>query len=122
MIIQQNPDKPNTMVGVDQENSACLVVQAFDFLEGSSAGDSFDLTEMQGRPVRVYLDLDGSATIDATRDHYWLLAEAILPDCQFENKPTGRLDENGQEITDLVERPLDLNEVEITVFPLPEVE
>jgi hypothetical protein len=70
----------------------------------------------------VYLDLDGSATIDATRDHYWLLAEAILPDCQFENKPTGRLDENGQEITDLVERPLDLNEVEITVFPLPEVE
>lgn len=56
------------------------------------------------------------------RDHYWLLAEAVLHERQFDSRPTGQVDEHGQPIMAIVERPLDLTDVQITVFPLPEVE
>ena len=39
----------------------------------------------------------------------------------IKNVPTGEIDERDQEIMQTVEMPLNLNDVEITVFALPEV-
>lgn len=121
MIVQHDPDKPNNAITIDQANPGRLVVAPFPFPGGQCAGGVFDLTTFQSGPFRLYLDGDGSLSTDLYRDHYWLLAEVILPEKKFDSQPTGRVDENGQPIMVMVERPLDLNEVPITVFTLPEV-
>jgi len=124
-IVQHDPLKPNPTISVDQVNPAQLVIVAFAYPGGNCPGATVDLTGFQGGPVRIYLDTDGAISTDLYKDHYWLLAEAILPERRYDSQPTGRVDEkvdeNGQPIMVMVERPLDLNEVPITVFTLPEV-
>lgn len=120
-IVQQNTDKPNEAILVSQDNPAHLAVQPFSFGGGQTVAAVFDLTPYQGRPFRLYLDEDGSYSAEMQRSHYWLLAETILPNMELENIPTGRVDEDGQEITEMVEKQLNLNGVDITVFSLPEV-
>ena len=88
---------------------------------GDTASATIDLTPFQGGPFRLYLDSDGSLSTDLYRDHFWLLAEAVLPERIFDQEYTGQIDGNGQAITRMVERPLDLNMINVTVFPLPEV-
>ncbi|MEW5898171.1 MAG: hypothetical protein AB1652_03235 [Bacillota bacterium] len=121
MIVQYDQDKPNSAITIDQANPGRLVVAPFSFPNGQCAGGVFDLTPFQGGPFRLYLDGDGSLSTDLYKDHYWLLAEVILPERQFDSVPTGQVDEHGQQVTQIVERPLDLSLVEITVFPLLEV-
>jgi len=118
VIIQHNPDKPNAALSIDQASPNRLVVASFPFPGGECAGGRIDLTPFQGGPFRLYLETDGSLSTGPFQDHYWLLAEAVLPERHFENQPN----EHGQPVMTLVERPLDLNDVQITVFPLPEVE
>ncbi|NPV27916.1 MAG: hypothetical protein HPY81_10920 [Firmicutes bacterium] len=120
-IIQHDPSKPNQAVSIDQTNPARLVIAPFAFPGGNCPGGTIDLTEHQGGPSRIYLDTDGAISTDLYRDHYWLLAEAILPERRYDNEPTGQVDEHGQPIMTMVERPLDLNNIQITVFSLPEV-
>jgi len=122
MIVQREPNKPNEVISIDQTLPNRLVVTAFNFPGGECTGGTIDLTPFQGGPFRLYLEEDGSLSTELFRDHYWLLAEAVLPERQFDSRPTGMTDENGQPIMEMVERPLDLNDVQITVFPLPEVE
>ncbi len=122
MIVQRDPNKPNEVISIDQASPNRLVVAAFRFPGGQCTGGAIDLTPFQGGPFRLYLEEDGSLSTELFRDHYWLLAEAVLPERQFDSRPTGMTDENGQPIMEMVERPLDLNDVQITVFPLPEVE
>jgi hypothetical protein len=121
MIVQHDPDKPNEAITIDEAVPSRLVVAPFDFPGGQCSGGIVDLTPFQGGPFRLYLEKDGSLSTERFRDHYWLLAEAMLPDRQFDSVPTGQVDEHGQAITEMVERALDLNTVDITVFPLPEV-
>lgn len=120
-IVQHDPERPNAVISIDQGDTARLVVEPFDFPGGRCAGGTVDLTPFQGGPFRLYLEADGSLNTDLYRDHYWLLAEAILPERQYESRSTGQVDENGQPITIMVEVPLNLNDIEIIVFPLPEV-
>jgi hypothetical protein len=122
MIIQHDPNKPNEVISIDQASPHRLVVAAFRFPGGECAGGTIDLTPFQGGPFRLYLEKDGSLNTELCWDHYWLLAEAVLPEKQFDNQPTGRVDENGQPIMEMVERPLNLNDIQIILFPLPEVE
>lgn len=121
MIIQRDPSKPNEAISIDQATSSRLVIDAFPFPGGECAGGGIDLTPFHGGPFRLYLEVDGSLNMELFRDHYWLLAEAILPERRYESQPTGQVDENGQPIMVMVERPLDLNNIQITVFSLPEV-
>ena len=55
------------------------------------------------------------------QDHFWLLAEANVPERLMESVSTGEFDEHGQEIMKSVDVPLDLNNVEIKAYALPEV-
>lgn len=118
-IIQQNNQAPNTVVSIDEHNTAQLVVAAFNFPGGHCAGDTIDLTSFQGGPVRVYFDQDGTLSLDLYRDYYWLLAECILPDRRYDQVDSGQVDPNGQPIMRTVEKLLNLQDIGITVFPLP---
>lgn len=121
MIIQHDLDKQNNAIAIDQAIPNRLVVAAFSFLGGECAGDDIDLASFQGGPFRLYLEADGSLSTELFRDHYWLLAEATLPEKQYDNVPTGQTDEYGNPKMELVERVLDLNDIDIFVFSLPEV-
>lgn len=120
-IMQTDPKRPNEAVTINPANPNRIQVSPFPYFGGNTAPATIDATPFQGGPLRVYLDPDGSISTDLYRDHYWLLAEAILPERRYENQPTGQVDENGQPMMAMVELPLDLNDVEIIVFPLPEV-
>lgn len=121
MIVQHDAGQPNQAISVDSANHSTLVVAPFPFLDKQCAGAQFDLTPFQGGPVRLYLEMDGSLNTEPFRDHFWLLAEAILPERKFDNQSTGQVDENGQPLYQMVEISLDLNEVSITAYSLPEV-
>lgn len=121
MIVQHNPGKPNEAIDIDQTTSSRLVIAAFPFPGGECAGGRIDLTPFQGGPFRLYLEKDGSLSTELFQDHYWLLAEAILPERRYDSEPTGQVHEHGQPIMTMVERQLNLNELNIIVFPLPEV-
>lgn len=122
MIVQHDQSKPNTVISIDPSDRACLKVDNFQFGNIQVQGRSFDLSPYQGGPFRLYLEADGSFSTDFEEDHYWLMAEVVLPERKFESVPTGVVDENGQEMTVIQEVPLDLEgpEIKIVVFPLPE--
>jgi hypothetical protein len=122
MFIQHDPEHPNLAIKVDDTDAACLAIHAIPFKGGVFEPKVINLTPFQGGPFRLYLDGNGELSTDLYGDHYWLLAETILPDKQYDTIGTGEVDDNGQEVTALLERPLDLNDIGITVFPLPEVE
>jgi hypothetical protein len=117
MIRQQNPGKPNPNITIQGSK---LLISTFKVGDKTVKSKTLDLTPYQGGPFRLYLDADGSLSTELDRDHFWLLAEAVIPEQTFENDPTGQVDENGQAISRMVARPLDLANVEITVFELPE--
>lgn len=116
MIKQQG-----NIVQIDGENSAKLIVNSFVINNIRTATQTFDLTEHQGKPFRLYVEKDASLSTDTSCDHYWLLAEAIIPEKKMSSILTGNTDENGQQQTKCVEVPLDLNDIDITVYELPEV-
>ncbi|MDK2902734.1 MAG: hypothetical protein PWQ93_653 [Clostridiales bacterium] len=122
MIIQKDPSRPNNILSINDLAPNELIVADFDCDGLHVSGKIYDLTPFQGGPFRLYVDEDGMLSTDIYRDHYWLIAEAIIPDKQYESVPTGQTDENGQPKTEIVERLLDLNGTDITVFPLPEEE
>lgn len=120
VIKQQNPDNPNTVVSVHAEQPSKLVVEPFRFGEVVTKLVEFDLTAYQGKPFRLYVEEDGSFSVDPNRDHFWLLAEVLVPERMVESVPTGDETEDGQVVHQLMELPLDLNDVVITVFELPQ--
>ncbi|MDI3480777.1 MAG: hypothetical protein PWQ97_432 [Tepidanaerobacteraceae bacterium] len=121
MIVQKDPNKPNNVIKVNPEKASELNVENFQCGGLNVTGKTLDLTQFQGGPFRLYVDKDGSLSTELYKDHFWLIAEAFLPEKQYDNIQTGRFDENGQPISEMVERPLNLDEVDIVVFPLPEV-
>lgn len=109
------------IIHVDALNPSRLVVESFSVGSVQTEKQIFDLTEYQGGPFRLYAEKNGELSTDINRDHYWLLSEALVPERKVESVSTGITDENGQEQTVMREVPLDLNQVHITTFSLPEV-
>lgn len=121
MIVYQDENKENIQVSVDKENKAALNVAAFTINDTRVAAQRFDLTDFQGVAFRLYAEENGDLSTDKNQDHYWLLVEASVPERLSESVATGEVDERGQETTKMVEVPLDLDNVEIKVYALPEV-
>lgn len=119
MIIERNPEALNPVVTVNDAEPSKLVVESFQLADVTAKKQTFDLTEYQGGPFRLYVERDGSFSTDPNKDHYWLLVEAIIPERQVESVNVGTT-ETGESMTELVEAPLDLHEVEIIVFELPQ--
>ena len=121
MIVYQDKSKENIQVAVSSENTAVLSISAFTIKSTRVAAQSFDLTEFQGKAFRLYAEENGDLFTNKNQDHFWLLAEANIPEKVMQSVSTGKTDDNGQEIMQSVEVALDLNKVDITIFALPEV-
>ncbi|WP_018086487.1 hypothetical protein [Desulfurispora thermophila] len=120
MLIQHDPSKPNETIRLAANK---LIVAPFSTGSINCAGGTFDLEPYQGKAFRLYLEKDGSLSTDVNRDHFWLLAETTLPPQRYESVATDEVDQNGMTIYKSVPVPLDLesSDVQVTVFPLPEV-
>ena len=121
MIVYQDKNKESVQVTIDQENTAVLNTAAFTINGTRVSAQNFDLTAFQGKAFRLYAEENGDISTNKNQDHFWLLAEANIPEKLTQSVPTGEFDERGQEIMKSVEVALDLNNVEITVYALPEV-
>ena len=121
MIVYQDKSKENIQVAVSTENTAVLSINAFTIKNTRVAAQNFDLTEFQGKAFRLYAEENGDLSTNENQDHFWLLAEANIPEKVMQSVSTGKTDDNGQEIMQSVEVALDLNKVDITIFALPEV-
>ena len=121
MIVYQDKNKESVQLTVDQENKAVLNTASFTINGTRVSAQSFDLTAFQGKAFRLYAEENGDLSTNKNQDHFWLLAEANVPERLMKSVSTGELDERGQEIMKSVDVPLDLNNVEIKVYALPEV-
>ena len=121
MIVYQDKNKESVQLTVDQTNKAVLNTAAFTINSTRVSAQSFDLTAFQGKAFRLYAEENGDLSTNKNQDHFWLLAEANVPERLMKSVSTGELDERGQEIMKSVDVPLDLNNVEIKVYALPEV-
>ena len=121
MVKYQDESRENIQIAVDPDNAAVVNVAAFTIDDTRIPAQSFDLSSFQGTTFRLYAEQNGDLSTEKNQDHFWLLAEATIPEKVIKNVPTGEIDERDQEIMQTVEMPLDLNDVEITVFALPEV-
>lgn len=120
-IVQTDPNRPNEQVVIKEGDPAVLQVLPFELPNGAMVqAQEFDLTEHQGKPWRLYAEADGSLSVALDGVHYWLVAETVLPERQFESLDGG--EGNGDGDAQHVELPLDLNDVDVLVYPWPEDE
>ena len=95
-------------------------IAAFECNErGKVSQKTIDLTPYAGQHIRIWLDPDGSYSLDPKADHYWQMAEFDVPEIQFSSVDTGEIDEAGQAIMASEPLPLDLTSVEIEKWELP---
>jgi hypothetical protein len=115
-----NAEGRNAEFSIDSENPSILHVGGFKFEGMQIKPTDFDLSEYAGEMVRVYLDADGSYSMEHGT-HEWLLFMGMVPDLKYKTVLDG-LDEHGVEKTKSVEVAPDLNDTVITIFDLPEEE
>lgn len=123
MIIDyQDKEKESIVLSTDEKNTALLNVAAFDLNGIHIQAKSFDLSAAQGDVFRLYAEQNGDLSTDKWNCHYWLLAEAVIPEKKTRSVATGKQDDNGNDIMTSEDVQLDLNSVEFKVFSLPEGE
>jgi len=76
---------------------------------GKVSQKTIDMTPYEGRHVRIWLDHDGSYSLDPNKDHFWQVAELDVPVVGVNRTDTG-----------VETLPLNLSGVEITTWELPE--
>ena len=122
MIDYQDKEKTNISVSLDSANAAVLKIDAFTIAGVRAPAQQMDLTDYQGQAFRLYAEKTGDLSTDKEKDHYWLLAEAEIPQKTTKSVETGEVDENGQARTESEIVPLNLNNVDFKIYALPEVE
>lgn len=80
---------------------------------------TIDLTPYAGQYVRVWLDNDGSYSLDPSTSHFWQMAEFTVPKMQYQDVDTGEKDEQGNPVMQPRTLPLNLENMEIIVLELP---
>ena len=121
-INYQDKNKKSIEIAVDEKSSAVLDVAAFDLGNIRVAASKFDLTDYQGSVFRLYAEENGDLSTDKWNCHYWMLAEAVIPEKKMKRVSTGKQDDHGSDIMTMEIVPLDLNTVDFTVFSLPDGE
>ena len=110
-IDYQDKDKKNIDISIDAKNTAVLNIAAFSLGDVRVAASKFDLTDYQGDVFRLYAEENGDLSANKWACHYWMLIEEVIPEMQmtFDND-------------EMVEIPLDLNNVKFKLYSLPEGE
>jgi hypothetical protein len=86
---------------------------------GKVKAATIDLSEYAGKYVRIWLEADGTYSLDPRRDHFWQVAEFQVPEIQYE-EVLGIDPETDEPMVDLKPLPLDVSAMDITLFTLPE--
>ena len=89
-------------------NGTKLAIAGFTCKKGKVSAQEVDLSAHQGQVVRVYLDDNLRLVINPQHDCYWQLAEMLVPYASIDEI-------NGERVT----LPLDLTNIDITLFNLP---
>jgi hypothetical protein len=90
-----------------------LTIAAFECeVLGKVGQKTIDLAGQAGEYVRIWLEKDGTYSIDKHKDHFWQVAELSVPVQGYDVEIT----EEGETSTPI---PLDLDGVEIRTFELP---
>lgn len=87
---------------------------------GKVGQKTIDITPYAGQYVRVWLDADGNYSLDKHKDHAWQIAEFQVPKQQYTEVDTGEKDEKGNPVVRLEPIPIDLDDVDIKVWELPD--
>lgn len=108
----------NAEFAIDAENPSVLHVNAFSFEGKIVQAKDFNMQEHAGKTVRVYLDKDGTYSM-AHGVHEWLLFYLKVPELQYESIYSDS--DNGTEsrTAQQKELPVNLNDTDIVIFPLP---
>lgn len=87
-----------------------------------TVGDvTIDLQERQTDSEKViFISLDNNLKTFAEGIGAWYVATIIIPPKQYNLVNTGNQDQNGNEIMEKVERPLNVADVELRLWSLPE--
>ena len=96
-----------------------IKLAGFSYQYGKIKTALINLAGYAGRFVRVWLDTDGSLSLDSRKGHFWQIAEFQVPDRKYKEVP-GKDPATGEDIINLEPLPLDLKDMTITVFELPE--
>lgn len=88
---------------------------------GKVSQKTIDMGPYAGKYVRIWLDADGTYSLDRHKNHYWQMAEFQVPEQEYQEVDTGEEDpDTGEPIINTEPAPLDLNTVEIETWELPE--
>lgn len=103
-------------------DSCKLKIAAFECeAVGKVSQKTIDPTPYAGQYIRIWLEKDGTYSLDAKRDHYWQVAELQVPAQQYTQVDTGETDsDTGEPIMRTEALPLDLSAVEIFIWDLPQ--
>ena len=95
-------------------------IAAFECGAGKISQKTIDLTPYAGQRVRIWLDPDGSYSLDPGKDHFWQMIEVDVPEIRHQQTDTDEIDENGKPITTSKALPLDLIDTDLKKWALPE--
>ena len=104
---------------IAQEKSK-LTIEPFDCRKGFTKKASIDLTPYAGQYVRIWMDDDLSFSTDRHKDHYWQIAEFLVPMQKYKNVDTSEIDENGLPI--VISEPIPITLPTIRLFDIEEKE
>ena len=84
---------------------------------GKIAKTTIDLAPYAGERVRIWIDRNGTYSLNKFADHFWQIAELDVP---AQVRQAGeKTDADGKVVPTEETLPLDLTGVEISVWPLP---
>ena len=81
---------------------------------------TIDMTPYAGQYVRIWLDKDGTYSLNPRKDHFWQVAEFQAPEQEYKDVDTGETDpDTGEPVIVTEAVPLDMSAVEIEKWQLP---
>ncbi len=80
---------------------------------------TIDMTQHAGERVRIWMETDGTYSTDKHKNHWWQIAEFDVPAIEYEEvekeHPVTK-----EKYKDMVAKPLDLKNVDVTVWEMPD--
>lgn len=85
---------------------------------GKVSQKTIDMTPYAGQRTRIWLDENGTCSLDPRKDHYWQICELDVPDIAYaESKEKDP--ETGETAVKITALPLDLAGVKVLLYDLP---
>lgn len=97
-----------------------LTIESFSCRKGFTKEVTIDFASYAGEYIRIWMDDDLSFSTDKHKDHYWQVAEFLVPVQKYLSIDTGEIDEHGLPIT--ISELIPITLPEIRLFDIEEEE